>query len=107
MLRELRYAVRSLWANPSFTLVAILALALGIGAATAIFTVVNGVLLKPLPFSDPNGHDRRDHARHALRNFVDRIVIPPETGLLQSGGELGGDAGRRGRTENAQPAGCR
>jgi putative ABC transport system permease protein len=54
MLGEFRYAVRSLSGNPGFTLVAILALALGIGSSTAIFTVVNAVLLKPLPFPDPD-----------------------------------------------------
>ena len=53
MFQEARYTLRHLRANPGFTLVSIATLALGLGATTAIFSVINGVLLKPLPYAHP------------------------------------------------------
>src|SRR5262245_40493825 len=53
IVRQIRLAFRVLWGRPTFSLIAICTLALGMGASTAVFTAVNAMLLRPLPFGDP------------------------------------------------------
>jgi predicted permease len=104
MIQDLRYAVRILFKNSAFSVVVVLTLALGIGANTAIFTVVNSILLRPLPFANPGElvtwteneslPDVDDIRRQSTSFFIDGGGLNPESMDYSNGTEpLGVHAG--------------
>lgn len=82
LLNDLRYALRGLLRNPAFAAVAVITLALGIGATSAVFTLVDGVLVRSLPFDEP---DRLLSIQHLAREGQDEL--PMSDGLYLLYGE--------------------
>ena len=74
IIKDIRYGIRSLVKRPGFTAIALIALALGIGANTAIFSLVNAVVLQPLPYKDP---DRLVWAWGSVRNRTAQASVAP------------------------------
>ena len=95
LLQDLRYGARQLRRNPGFTAVAVLTLALGIGANTAMFTIVDGAFLKPLPVADPSEFVRIE--TQEAHGVSDNVSFPDFLALrAQSSSLLGAVAYERG-----------
>ncbi|HEV2132040.1 MAG TPA: ABC transporter permease, partial [Longimicrobiaceae bacterium] len=85
LLQDLRYAFRRLGKNPGFSAIIVLTLALGIGANTAIFSVVNAALLRPLPYGEPDRLVNVFHFYPSLNNLEAGSAAPTYRDLRESG----------------------
>src|SRR5207253_5611441 len=75
LLQDLRFAFRMLLKNPGFTAIAILTLVVGIAATTAIFSVVYGVLLRPLPYPNPDRSEEHTSELQSRGHLVCRLLL--------------------------------
>jgi predicted permease len=95
LVQDLGYAVRSLRRNPGFTLVALLSLTLGIGATSAIFSVIYGVLIAPYPYARPGeiwapqarAVDGRGGHPHSVDDFLQMAELPAFASVMATSGE--------------------
>src|ERR1041385_5152896 len=108
-LQTIRFATRSLCKNPGVTLAAIVTLTLGIGATTAVFSIVNSVLLRPLPFKDPDQlvwiWSRRpdnNKAPFSLPDFLDHRDQNQTLGQIAAFGNIGVSLSGVERTDRLQ-----
>ncbi|MFL6207313.1 MAG: ABC transporter permease [Pyrinomonadaceae bacterium] len=108
-LQDLRYGVRMLLKHPGFTVIAVLALALGIGANSAIFSVVNTVLLRPLPFPEPERLVRLGEGTRGARpergvfSFPDYKDVQAQAQTLEAVAGYQGSGGVLTTTDGAEP----
>ncbi len=86
--QDLRFAARQLWRSPGFTLLAALTLGLGIGANTAMFSITNGIMLKPLPYAN---HERLERVWRATPQFREGNFSAADVGVLREAAGAYGD----------------